>query len=87
MDGGAQRLCALNCPSACPAEFLTVCASCWCKTSGLAVIAGADRGGGFGLFVFQGPETRPTDLILLGACPPFALALNGGHCKMDILVD
>lgn len=41
---------------------------------GLATVAALIGGGGFGVFLFQGLGQTATDLILLGALPPVALA-------------
>ncbi|WP_370676788.1 ABC transporter permease [Pleomorphomonas sp. PLEO] len=68
-----QRLFQVEIPLALPV-VLTGIRIVLVQNIGLATIAALIGGGGFGVFLFQGLGQTATDLILLGALPPVALA-------------
>lgn len=68
-----QRLLEVEMPLALPV-LLTGIRIVLVQNIGLATIAALIGGGGFGVFLFQGLGQTATDLILLGALPPVALA-------------
>lgn len=68
-----QRLLQVEMPLALPV-VLTGMRIVLVQNIGLATVAALIGGGGFGVFLFQGLGQTATDLILLGALPPVALA-------------
>ena len=70
---GRQRLFQEEMPLALPV-LLTGIRIALVQNIGLATVAALIGGGGFGVFLFQGLGQTATDLILLGALPPVALA-------------
>lgn len=70
---GLQRLAQVEMPLALPV-ILTGIRIVLVQNIGLATVAALIGGGGFGVFLFQGLGQTATDLILLGALPPVALA-------------
>lgn len=70
---GRQRLFQVEMPLALPV-LLTGIRIALVQNIGLATVAALIGGGGFGVFLFQGLGQTATDLILLGALPPVALA-------------
>lgn len=70
---GLQRLFQVEIPLALPV-ILTGIRIVLVQNIGLATVAALIGGGGFGIFLFQGLGQTATDLILLGALPPVALA-------------
>ncbi|WP_051228959.1 ABC transporter permease [Pleomorphomonas oryzae] len=68
-----QRLLQVEMPLALPV-VLTGIRIVLVQNIGLATVAALIGGGGFGVFLFQGLGQTATDLILLGALPPVALA-------------
>lgn len=68
-----QRLLQVEMPLALPV-ILTGIRIVLVQNIGLATVAALIGGGGFGVFLFQGLGQTATDLILLGALPPVALA-------------
>ena len=70
---GLQRLFQVEMPLALPV-ILTGIRIVLVQNIGLATVAALIGGGGFGVFLFQGLGQTATDLILLGALPPVALA-------------
>jgi len=70
---GRQRLIQVEMPLALPV-ILTGIRIVLVQNIGLATVAALIGGGGFGVFLFQGLGQTATDLILLGALPPVALA-------------
>ncbi|MBS1183622.1 MAG: transporter permease [Proteobacteria bacterium] len=68
-----QRLFQVEMPLALPV-ILTGIRIVLVQNIGLATVAALIGGGGFGVFLFQGLGQTATDLILLGALPPVALA-------------
>ncbi len=70
---GLQRLIQVEMPLALPV-ILTGIRIVLVQNIGLATVAALIGGGGFGVFLFQGLGQTATDLILLGALPPVALA-------------
>ena len=68
-----QRLMQVEMPLALPI-VLTGIRIVLVQNIGLATVAALIGGGGFGVFLFQGLGQTATDLILLGALPPVALA-------------
>ncbi len=70
---GLQRLFQVEIPLALPI-ILTGIRIILVQNIGLATVAALIGGGGFGTFLFQGLGQTATDLILLGALPPVALA-------------
>jgi osmoprotectant transport system permease protein len=70
---GRQRLMQVEIPLALPV-ILAGIRIVLVQNIGLATVAALIGGGGFGVFLFQGLGQTATDLILLGALPPVALA-------------
>lgn len=70
---GRQRLTQVEIPLALPV-ILAGIRIVLVQNIGLATVAALIGGGGFGVFLFQGLGQTATDLILLGALPPVALA-------------
>lgn len=70
-----QRLFQVEMPLALPV-ILTGIRIVLVQNIGLATVAALIGGGGFGVFLFQGLGQTATDLILLGALPPVALAFT-----------
>jgi len=70
---GRQRLMQVEIPLALPV-ILAAIRIVLVQNIGLATVAALIGGGGFGVFLFQGLGQTATDLILLGALPPVALA-------------
>ena len=55
------------------------------QSIGLATVGALIGAGGFGVFVFQGIGQTASDLVLLGALPPVALAILAA-LAMDALI-
>lgn len=68
-----QRLWRVEVPLALPV-ILTGARIVLVQNIGLATVGALIGAGGFGAFVFQGIGQTATDLVLLGALPPVALA-------------
>lgn len=79
-----QRLRDVELPLALPV-LLTGARIALVQNIGLATVGALIGAGGFGVFVFQGIGQTATDLVLLGALPPVALALMAA-LVMDALI-
>ena len=82
--GPAQRLWRVEVPLALPV-ILTGARIVLVQNIGLATVGALIGAGGFGVFVFQGIGQTATDLVLLGALPPVALAVMAA-LAMDALI-
>jgi osmoprotectant transport system permease protein len=82
--GPGQRLWRVEIPLALPI-ILTGARIVLVQNIGLATVGALIGAGGFGVFVFQGIGQTATDLVLLGALPPVALAVMAA-LVMDALI-
>lgn len=82
--GRGQRLRQVEVPLALPV-WLAGARIALVQNIGLATVGALIGAGGFGVFVFQGIGQTATDLVLLGALPPVALAVMAA-LVMDALI-